>query len=152
MNGLPSSQMRVLMEDGDHRAMLCLYHTACSHNLEISDLVITDSLDIDGMVCYLDDANVCTSYTTVCTSINEGTGLVSSVFAHTVGEVRVGLMGLVCSALRTCGQYIAEVSRRGIISMTGEECMQRLSFILWRAGSFHIWGILISIGVLLPMV
>ena len=54
-------------------------------------------------------------------------------------EVRVGLTGLVCSALQTCGQYIAEVSQRGIISMTGEECMQRLSFILWRAGSFHIW-------------
>ena len=103
--------MCVLMEVGDHRAMLHLYHTACSHNLEISDLVITDSLDIDGMVRHLNDANICTCYATVCTMINEGTRLVSSVFAHTVGEVCVGLMGLVCSAFRTCGQYIAEVSR-----------------------------------------
>ena len=87
------------MEDGNHRTMLRLYHTACSHNLEISDLVITDSLDIDGTVRHLDDANVCTCYTTICTAIDEGTGLVSSVFAHTVGEVCVGLMGLVCSAL-----------------------------------------------------
>ena len=116
MNGVPSSQMSVLMEDGDHRAMLHLYHTACSHNLEISDLVITDSLDIDGTVHHLNDANVCTCYATIRTAIDEGTRLVSSVFAHTVGEVRVGLTGLVCSTLRTCGQYIAEVSRRGIIS------------------------------------
>ena len=97
MNGLPSSQMCILMEDGDHRAMLRLYHTPCSHNLEISDLVITDSLDIDGTVHHLDDANVCTCYTPVHTAIDEGTGLVSSVFAHTVGEVRVFLTGLVRS-------------------------------------------------------
>ena len=152
MNGLPSSQVCVLMEDGNHQAMLRLYHTACSHNLEISDLVITDSLDIDGMVRRLDDANICTCYATIRTAIDEGTGLVSSVFAHTVGEVCVGLMGLVCSTLQACGQYIAEASRRGIISTTGKECMQCLSFILWRAGSFHIWGIVLGIGILLPMV
>ena len=99
MNGLPSSQMGILVEDGDHWAMLCLYHATCSYNLEISDLVITDSLNNDCMVHHLDDANVRASYATVCTSIDEGTGFVSLVFAHTVGEVRVGLMGLVCSVL-----------------------------------------------------
>ena len=90
MNGLPSSQMCVLMEDGNHGAMLHLYHTACSHNLEISDLAITDSLDIDGTVHRLNDVNICTCYATICTTIDEGTGFVSTMLAHGVGKEGVG--------------------------------------------------------------
>ena len=86
------------MEDGDHWAMLHLYHATCSYNLEISDLVVTDSLNVDCMVRHLNDTNECASYATICTSSDEGTGIVSSVFAHAVGEVSVGLTRLVCSA------------------------------------------------------
>ena len=84
MDCLPSSQMCVLMEDGDHRTMLRRYYAACSYNLEISDLLVTDSLNVNCTVRYLDDANVCASYTTVCTSIDEGTGFVSMMLAHGV--------------------------------------------------------------------
>ena len=97
MDGLPSSKMSILMEDCNHWAMLCLYYATCSYNLEISDLVITDSLNIDCTVSRLDDAHICTSYTPVCTSVDEGTMFVSSAFTHSVGEASVGLTGLVCS-------------------------------------------------------
>ena len=40
VDGLPSSQVCILMEDGDHWTMLHWYYTDCSYNLEISDLVI----------------------------------------------------------------------------------------------------------------
>ena len=59
--------------------------------------MVTDSLNVNCTVRYLDDANVCTSYTTVCTSIDEGPGFVSMMLAQGVGKVGVGLMGLVCS-------------------------------------------------------
>ena len=103
VDGLPGSQVCILMEDGDHWTVLRRYYTACSYNLKISDLVITDSLNVDRMVSRLNDANVCTCYTTIRTAIDEGTGFVSSVFAYTVGEVRVGLTGLVCSMFGTHG-------------------------------------------------
>ena len=99
MNGFPSSQMHILVEDGDHQTVLHLNYATCSHNLEISDLVITDSLNIRCMVSCLDDMHFCTSYATVCTSINEGTGFVSSVIAHSVCTVSVGLTGLIYSVL-----------------------------------------------------
>ena len=103
MDGLPSSQVHVLMEDSDHRTMLHWYYATCSYNLEISDLVITDSLNSDRTVSHLNDTNVCASYATVCTSIDEGTRNVSTVLAHGVGKVGVGLTGLVCSTLGTHG-------------------------------------------------
>ena len=65
MNGLPSSQMCVLVEDGDHQAVLHLYHATCSYNLYVGDLVITDALDIDCTVRCLDDTDVCASYATI---------------------------------------------------------------------------------------
>ena len=80
MDGFPSSKTSISMEDRNHWAMLCLYYATCSYNLEISDLVITDSLNIDCMVSRLDDTQVCTSYTPVCTSVNEGTMFVSLAF------------------------------------------------------------------------
>ena len=43
--------------------------------------------------------HVSISYTTIGTLINEGTGIVSYVFAHSVCTVSVGLMGLICSVL-----------------------------------------------------
>ena len=92
-DSLPSSKMCILMEDSNHRSMLCLYYATCSYNLEISDLVITDSLNIDCMVSHLDDTHVCTSYTPVCTLVNEGTGFVRLVFTHHVGKASVGLTG-----------------------------------------------------------
>ena len=82
--GLPSSQVCILMEDGNHWTMLHWYYTTCSYNLEISDLVITDSLNVDRTVSCLNDVNVCTCYTTICAMIDEGTGFVSSVIANTV--------------------------------------------------------------------
>ena len=71
--------------------------------------MITDSLNIDSTVSHLNDVNVSASYTTICTSVNEGTGFVSSVLAHTVGKVGVGLMRFVCSAFGTRAQHVAEV-------------------------------------------
>ena len=47
MDCLPSPQMCILMEDGDHRTMLRRHYAACSYNLEISDLVVTDSLNVN---------------------------------------------------------------------------------------------------------
>ena len=82
MDGLPSSNMCILMEDRNHRAMLCLYYATCSYNLEISDLVITDSLNIDCTVSCPDDTHVCTSYTPICTLVDEGTMFVSSAFTQ----------------------------------------------------------------------
>ena len=73
--------------------------------------MITNPLDIDCMVHCLDDTDIFTSYATVCASINESTGFVSSVFAHTVGKVSVGLTGHVCCVLQTCGQYIPRLAR-----------------------------------------
>ena len=93
--------MCVLMEDGDHRTMLRRHYATCSYNLENSDLVVTDSLNVNCMVRYLDDANVCASYTTICTLIDEGPGFVSMMLAHGVGKVGVGLTGLVCSTFGT---------------------------------------------------
>ena len=90
--------------------MLQLYHATCSYDLEISDLVITDSLNVYSTVSHLNDANVSASYTTISTSVNEGTGFVSSVLAHTVGKVGVGLARFVCSAFGTRGQHVAEIS------------------------------------------
>ena len=85
------------MKDGDHQAMLCVYYTPCSCNLEVSDLMITDSVNINCTVSHLDDPKVCTSYPTM-----RAPGL-SAWCLPTVGKVGVGLTGLVCSTLGTHG-------------------------------------------------
>ena len=73
MDSLTLSSVGILVKDGNGRTMLCLDNATSCYNGDIGNLMIIDAPDIDRSIRFLDDTNIVTSYTTIGTSVNEGT-------------------------------------------------------------------------------
>ena len=67
MDGLPTAMMCILVKDEDDRTSLCAHdHSACA-NLEFGNLMVVNSLDVDGADEFVvgDQLHVITCNTTI---------------------------------------------------------------------------------------
>ena len=75
------------MEDSNDGAVLRFHNSPCGDDLEISDLMVTNPLDVDCAVGCVDHTNVFASNAAIGSSVNEGTKLTRTVFTNRVSCV-----------------------------------------------------------------
>ena len=68
---LPCTNMCVLIKDGNHWTLLCLYYATSTHYLQVGDLMFADALDVDSTVSGREDSDVCPCYTTIGSAVNQ---------------------------------------------------------------------------------
>jgi len=75
MDSLMASIVSVLMENNDHFTLIRGADTTRCDNFEVIELMVVNATHIDSAVSGSDDANIVSRNPSICTSINQGRGL-----------------------------------------------------------------------------